>query len=219
MLDRFRCVLFDFDGTLAPNLDLPDMRRRVIELTLARDVPEAVFKDRYIVEIIDAAEAYLARSDAPNARAYAEDAHKLIYDIEMGAARGTEVFESTRPVLTAAASAGCRTAVVTRNCAPAVALTFPDWADYVDVMLARDQVTSLKPEPGHFEEALHRCGAANDQAAIVSDGAMDMRTGREVGLTCIGVLTGSSDAARLFEAGAHVVLEDISGLLEAGSEI
>ena len=218
MLDRFRCVLFDFDGTLAPNLDLPDMRRQVIELTLARNVPDAVFEGRYIVEIVDAAEAYLARTSVPQARAYAAQAHQLIYDIEMGAARGTEVFESTRPVLAAASAEGCRTAVVTRNCAPAVALTFPDWSDYVDVMLARDQVTSLKPEPGHFEEALNRCGANSDQAAIVSDGAMDMRTGRQVGLTCIGVLTGSSDTARLFEAGAHVVLDDISGLLDARSE-
>ena len=33
-------VLFDFDGTLAPNLDLADMRRQVVDLTIAAGVPE-----------------------------------------------------------------------------------------------------------------------------------------------------------------------------------
>src|SRR5690606_6081130 len=47
-------VLFDFDGTLAPNLDLPGLRRRVVDLTLACGVPEAAFAGRYIVEVLDA---------------------------------------------------------------------------------------------------------------------------------------------------------------------
>ena len=53
------CLLFDFDGTLAPNLDLPDMRRRVVELTRQYSVPETIYKDLYIVEVINAATQYL----------------------------------------------------------------------------------------------------------------------------------------------------------------
>ena len=63
-----QAMLFDFDGTLAPNLDLPDMRRQIIELTLAYAVPEHVFRDRYIVEIIDAA-TLTAEGDAMTVQA------------------------------------------------------------------------------------------------------------------------------------------------------
>ena len=42
ILQNRDCLLFDFDGTLAPNLDLPDMRRRVVELTKQYSVPDSV---------------------------------------------------------------------------------------------------------------------------------------------------------------------------------
>ncbi len=215
MFDRLEGVLFDFDGTLAPNLDLPDMRRQVIELTRQAGVPDHIFEGCYIVEIIDAAQAYLASNDAHAAEAYAATAHRRILDIEMAAARETRVFDFTRPVLQAASTAGCRTAVVTRNCAPAVELTFPDWQQYTHALFARDQVQRLKPDPAHFHTALAAINATPGHAAIVSDGAMDMRTGRDVGLLCVGVLTGSTDAQALLAAGAHLILNDIAGLLTA----
>lgn len=215
MFDRLDAMLFDFDGTLAPNLDLPDMRRQVIELTRQAGVPDHVFEGCYIVEIIDASHAYLARKDTHVAAAYAATAHQRILDIEMAAARETTVFDMTRGVLRAADAAGCRTAVVTRNCAPAVELTFPDWQQYVHALFARDQVQRLKPDPDHFHTALAALDALPDRAAIVSDGAMDMRTGRDVGLLCVGVLTGSTNAESLLAAGAHLILDDIGGLLTA----
>ena len=47
-------ILFDFDGTLVPNLDLADMRRQIAAMANAAGVPEAVHEDLYIVEIIEA---------------------------------------------------------------------------------------------------------------------------------------------------------------------
>jgi phosphoglycolate phosphatase-like HAD superfamily hydrolase len=38
---NIEAVLFDFDGTLAPNLDLPDMRRQVVDLTVSAGIPGA----------------------------------------------------------------------------------------------------------------------------------------------------------------------------------
>ena len=45
-------ILFDFDGTLVPNLDLADMRRQIAAMATAAGVPDAVHADLYIVEII-----------------------------------------------------------------------------------------------------------------------------------------------------------------------
>ncbi len=207
--------MFDFDGTLAPNLDLPDMRRQVIELTAAQQVPEQIYRDHYIVEVIEAARLYLEKKDPQQASAYADTAHQLILDIEMTASMNTQVFEQTRPLLNRLNSLDVGSVVVTRNCSAAVTQTFPDWSDYLQALLARDQVEQLKPKPGHFEDALSVLGCAAADAAIVSDGAMDMQTGRTLGLRCVGVLTGSSDTQRLMDAGAHHVVPDLSALLAA----
>lgn len=205
-------ILFDFDGTLAPNLDLPDMRRQVVELTRAHAVPDAVWQGRYIVEIIDTAREHLRRSDTRQADLYFQLGHQLITDLEMNAARMTSVFSWTREVLNSLRSQGIRTAIVTRNCEAAVRETFPDLDDFVDLLLARDNVIHLKPDPRHFAIAIERLGQSPEVTCIVSDGAMDMRTGRQLGLQCIGVLTGSNTSEQLEEAGAHRILPDVRAL-------
>jgi len=211
-VSRPSAILFDFDGTLAPNLDLPDMRRQVIELTRNHWVPDDVWQGRYIVEIIDAASEHLRQEDIQQADLYFQRGHQLITDIEMSAARTTRVFAWTRDVLDRMRSQGIRTAIVTRNCEAAVRETFPDLDDYVDLLLARDNVVHLKPDPRHFAVAIERLDRPADATCIVSDGAMDMRTGRLLGLQCVGVLTGSNTRDQLVEAGAHHILPDASSL-------
>ena len=58
-LESPEAVLFDFDGTLAPNLDLADMRRQVVDLTIAAGVPEEIYTGLYIIEVIEAGAAWL----------------------------------------------------------------------------------------------------------------------------------------------------------------
>lgn len=199
-------VLFDFDGTLAPNLDLPGMRRQVIELTLAHEVPADLFTERYIVEIIDVAGAWLADKDAETAAHYTTSAHDLITEIEMTAAAATRPFPEITAYLDSLRQADILTAVVTRNCRAAVLETFPDLLDRVTALFARDDVTYLKPDTRHLSTALRQLGCAPQNAAMVGDGRLDIHAGKALGMYCVGVLTGSSDHAALTEAGADLIL-------------
>ena len=198
-------VLFDFDGTLAPNLDLPDMRRQVIELTQAAGVPEAVYADHYIVEIIDAASAWLSAEGADGAQ-YHNAAHQLITDFELAAAAGTAPFTGVSAKLETLRAAGKRLGVVTRNCRAAVVQVFPDLLRYVDVLHARDDTEFLKPDPRHLLTSLQDLACTPERTAMVGDGALDMRAGRALNMYCVGVLSGSADAAALNAAGAHQVI-------------
>ena len=119
-------MLFDFDGTLAPNLDLPDMRRQVIALTETFSVPADVYADRYIVEIIDAAAAWLHEREPAASAKYHENAHQLIVDIEINAAANTDPFPGIGEKLEQMKTQGLRLGVVTRNCRAAVLQVFPD---------------------------------------------------------------------------------------------
>jgi phosphoglycolate phosphatase len=209
-------ILFDFDGTLVPNLDLADMRRQIAEMAAAAGVPDDVHAGLYIVEIIEASQAWLLEQhggEASLSNQYAADSHQRIHDIEMQAAGKTRLFDDARRVLIQLRSADYRLGIVTRNCREAVMTMFPDMNEYIDCLHARDDVEYLKPNPRHLQANLDALGADPALSVMVGDGALDMQAGRELNMRCIGVLTGSNDTEALGAAGADEVLADYRGLV------
>ena len=209
-------VLFDFDGTLVPNLDLTDMRRQIAAMAKAAGVPDSVYDGLYIVEIIEASHAWLSDQDtalASSAEAYAAASHQRINDIEMQAASNTAPFTAVRQVLNQLRDKGYRLGIVTRNCRAAVLTMFPDMDEYVDCLHARDDVVHLKPDPRHLQDNLDALGAEASLSVMVGDGALDMQAGQALGMRCVGVLTGSNDTQTLTDAGATEVLADYRGLV------
>ena len=165
-----KAVLFDFDGTLAPNLDLPDMRRQVIALTQSQGVPSEVYQDRYIVEIIDAGCQWLRdtgrnqEGQEDTVTSYFNAAHQLIKDIELEAAAQTSLFPETEIMLTQLKSRDIKLGIVTRNCREAVRQVFPNVLAHVDVLLARNDATYLKPDPRHLLDSLALLNTTPDDA-------------------------------------------------------
>ena len=209
-------VLFDFDGTLVPNLDLSDMRRQIAAMAKAAGVPDSVYDGLYIVEIIEASQAWLSDQDtalASSAEAYAAASHQRINDIEMQAASNTAPFTAVRQVLSQLRDKGYRLGIVTRNCRAAVLTMFPDMDEYVDCLHARDDVVHLKPDPRHLQDNLDALGAEAALSVMVGDGTLDMQAGQALGMRCIGVLTGSNDTHALTDAGATEVLADYRGIV------
>ena len=208
---RPTAVLFDFDGTLAPNLDLPDMRRQVLELTQTLDVPSCVYKDKYIVEIIDAACTWLNKQQRQtHAQNYYDAAHQLIVDIEIREAATTNPFPEVPHMLTILRKHNLKLGVVTRNCRPAVLTVFPELLNYVDALVARDDYHFLKPDPKHLTHCLSLLECDASTTVMVGDGALDMQVGSVLNMFCVGVLTGSSNAAVLQKNGADLVVETLS---------
>ena len=208
------CIIFDFDGTLAPNLDLPDLRRRVIELTRTHGVPDEVLEDLFIVEIVTAATRWLADRNPELAHNYHREGHDLITNFEIEAARQTAPFPEIRQALSQLRMADKRLGVVTRNCAQAVRTVFKDIDHFCHSVLARDDVVHLKPDARHVRQALDALEQPPERALMVGDGALDMRVGRSLNMFCVGVLTGSGSSAQLKEAGAQLVLPRAADLLD-----
>ena len=211
-----QAILFDFDGTLVPNLDLADMRRQIADMAKAAGVPDEIYDGLYIVEIIEASQAWLSAQDpalANTAQAYATASHQRINDIEMQAAGNTVPFEGVRQVLGQLRDAGYRLGIVTRNCRAAVLTMFPDMDEYIDCLHARDDVVHLKPDPRHLQHNLDVLSVGASAAVMVGDGALDMQAGRALNMRCVGVLTGSNNRQALIEAGATDVLADYRGLV------
>lgn len=187
-------------------------RKCGVALTLAQGVPSTEFEHLYIIEIIAAATHWLTRTGSESGHSYAAQANQLILDFELDAAAEMNVFPGTRSVLATLRQADARTAIVTRNCEQAVRCVFPDADNYCDLLLTRDNVEFVKPDPRRLQLALSNLARKAAQVVMIGDGRMDMQLGRELGLTCVGVLTGSSDAASLVAARAHLVIDDIEAL-------
>lgn len=201
-------ILFDFDGTLAPNLDLARLRSEVVDFTASTPVPAEIYHGRYIVEIIDAAHEWLAANKPEVAAHYRQDAHQLITDFEVQAARSTAPFPGAPELLTQLRNSHMKLGVVTRNCRAAVLEVFPDLLNYVDALHAREDVIYLKPDTRHLDSSLAQIGTRANNSIMVGDGALDMHAGRALKMLCIGVLSGSNDEDALQAAGADHILPD-----------
>jgi len=212
-IEKCNCLLFDFDGTLAPNLDLPDMRRQVIDMCETHEIPRNIYSDLYIVEIIDAATTYLKKNNLKLADGFYDSAHDLIKNIELAEASKTKPFEGVKDFLVLLRQNSIELAVVTRNCREAVLKVFPELLEYVDCLFARDDTAYLKPDTRHLEAALKQTNKNPAESAIIGDGALDMITGKKLGVAAIGVLTGNTNSEALYSAGADLVVSKCQDII------
>lgn len=210
-------VVFDFDGTLAKlNIDFSRMRRDVLEILSRFGVPPDGLRDLFVLEMIDAGAERISRTRPGEEREFSRKAHARIAEIEVRAARQGSLFDGVAEMLRELRARNIQTGVATRNCLAAVETLFPGIDDQVDAVITRERTPFVKPHPGHLIRMLKQLAVPPDQAAMVGDHPMDIRTGREAGLHTIGVLSGYSPAEALHRAGADLLLDsaaDILGIL------
>lgn len=208
-----QAVVFDFDGTLAePAIDFAAMKRELAGL--ARDYAPWAEEAGAVpaLEWLEALAGELAATDPAAARELTGACHARIRSIEAEAASRARLFPFTRPLLAALSRRGVRTAVITRNCADAVYGVFPDARELAGVVLTRDDVRRVKPDPEHLGAALRALGAEPGRSLMVGDHPLDMETGRRAGTMRAGVLSGGSAREALLLAGADLILDDCAGL-------
>ena len=212
----FRALAFDFDGTLAvQNLDFALMKRRLAALAEIF-LEEAVSPDGLpALEWVEhLAGLVLERQGRDLSLEFHTRCRFLIMDMEIKAASAGRLFPSTRPMLAALRVRGVRTAVITRNCTPAVTTVFPDIAAHVDCLLARESAPRVKPDPVHLLAALERLGARPEETLMVGDHPMDVLVGRRAGTATAAVSSGETTADALRAAGPDYLAEDCARLMD-----
>jgi phosphoglycolate phosphatase len=202
-------IIFDFDGTLAHlNIDFEAMRQDVKKLAVELGHAQPWPDQGYLLEQVELVSGRLGDG-------FVHQAHRLIKERELAAARAGGLFPFTKSLIERAWRDGIKVGVVTRNCRDAVRLVFPDIQEACAAFISREDTERPKPDPGQIFSALDRMGLSPDQAVMVGDHPTDMAAGKAAGCRCIGVASGNTPAGGLREAGAEVVLPDASGLLKA----
>jgi phosphoglycolate phosphatase len=206
-----KAIVFDFDGTLAVlNIDFSSMRVRVFNLMKRFGVGEELIEERYLLEIIDEVYQILCEKSRSNAEAFYQEAHRVLYEIELRAAEDGRLIPEVERTLRLLRGKGIKIGIVTRNCEDAVRKVFPDIDDYCDVFVSRNSIKKVKPHPDHLISVLRALDVLGKEAVMIGDHPIDIQAGKRVGMKTIGVLTGRTKREEFEMAGADCVLREAS---------
>lgn len=136
---------------------------------------------------------------------YREEAESLI-----------ELFEGVPETLDALKKAGVKIVIASNNVQPVLRRLTSNLgiADYIDDIVAVEDVENVKPAPDIALEVLRRCNIKGEEALVVGDSTFDMDMGREAGCHLCGVTYGSHTPEMLRETGARYIIDKFSDLLK-----
>lgn len=191
MAPQISAVLFDLDGTLVEtHIDFPAMKRAVESLSPDAGVPVDVVTGKDILGIIYTSVAWL-----DGAGRAGDEFRKRAFDelerLEVEGCRNPVEIPGAHRVLGELARRGIRTGIVTRNCRKVAEDLLETFGLDAGVLLTRDDVPRVKPDPDHLGRALDKLGVEPDRSIMVGDHWMDIRAGVEAGCRLtVGVLYG-----------------------------
>jgi phosphoglycolate phosphatase len=205
-------VLFDFDGTLVEiDIDFAQMRRGVA--SVGSEYGVSAEPGLYVLESLEDIFGKILPQDADRAREFRRRAEKLIVDIEVDAVARSRAFLGADETLRELKDRGIKIGIVTRNCRSAV-IRAAEMAGFVyDLLLTRDDVEKVKPDPQHLMDALNLLGSEPEKALMVGDHPMDVLAGRRAGTKTAAVLTLRS-REDFEEVAPDLILTGVAELLE-----
>ena len=213
-----KAVIFDLDGTIASfKLDYKAVRGDVRSYLLRVGVPASLLPaNETIFEMLKKTKIFVKNS-GKSAEAMEEirnEALAIAEKYELEAARDTSLLPGASETLKALKLKGLKIGLFTLSGDKAVSYILQRFklGDFFGVIVPRNKVNYVKPNPEHLEMALKVLGVAPEETAVVGDGKVDMESARELKATAIGLSTGTSTIEQLTIHGANYVITSITDL-------
>ena len=213
-----KAVIFDLDGTIVSfNLDYKALRGEVRACLLRVGVPASVLsvKDS-IFEMLKKTEIFV-RNSGKSVEAMQEIRNEVLaiaekYELE--AAMSTSLLPGASETLTDLKRMGLKIGLFTLNSDKAANYILQRFklGDFFGVMVPRDKVNFVKPNPEHLEMALKVLGVAAGETVVVGDGNVDMQSAMELKAIAVGLPTAASTVEQLIRSGANYVITSITDL-------
>ncbi len=182
VLTGVRAVLFDFDGTLVcQSIDFPRMRADVLDLAARFGVHADDLAGLPALEIVGAVAQRLEAADGGQVAAYRREAEQAIEAVEMAAVSVARLHAGVPAALENLAERGYAIGIVTRNCRRAVGEFLTRYPLVHHVLVTRDDVAHVKPDPRHLHDAARRLSIPIRCCLMCGDHPMDVAAGRAAG--------------------------------------
>jgi phosphoglycolate phosphatase len=218
---KWEAVIFDYDGTLIHlNIDFKALRLDVERSLTGYGVDPERLQDRYILEMINEGAVLISRVNPSEGKSFYDEAHRLVQEHELKAAENGQMLPGAMNTLMQLTEQSIKVGIITRNCKKAVQLGFPHIERYCDVFIPRDDITRVKPHPDHLAAALKKLAVINpNDSLMVGDHVLDIKAGRDMNMKTAGVLTGKTSRLQFMEAGADLILDDATKVLDTIDQI
>lgn len=210
-LSLLDAVIFDLDGTLVHlTIDFGQMRAEVLEVIARYGMEVDPRRQRFLtLELIADVTAELNRRSSERAARFEAEACATIEAIEVDAARRAELFPGVPELLAWLRERGLRLGIITRNCRAAAGAVLGLLGPLMDVVLTRDDVPVVKPDPLHLRWALESLSVRGERALMVGDHPLDVVTGKAVGAFTAAVLRPGETPDRYADVSPDLVLTSV----------
>ncbi len=142
------------------------------------------------------------------------DIKSAIYEYELQQAPLATPIPGAMGLLEYLKGKGYSIAVVTRNNRDAATCSMNNTGlrKYVDLLVAREDVKTMKPDPEQFEMVLTRFGVTPDETVVIGDYRFEIDAGKTLGCDTIGVLTGTGSRDDLSDA--DIIVPSVADLYD-----
>jgi len=211
-------VIFDLDGTLAVfNLDYKALRGEVRSYLMRITVPGSVLEvNESIFDMMQKTELYL-KNNGKTAKTLKEARTQILAlaeKYEMEAATTTNLHSGAVETLKELKKMKLKVGLCTTSGEAATNYILKRFKieDYFQVVVPRDRVKRVKPNPEQFELALKKLDARSDTTLIVGDSMVDMESAKEIKALAVGLPTGLSTTEELTSHGANYIITSLNDL-------
>ncbi len=207
-------VLFDFDGTLVQlNLNFPEIYREVYSIVKRYGVDPTLYQDLFLIELVETITEKLKEHNPEEAKRFNKEAEGFLRKREVAAAQEAEVVPGAGQTLKILKEKGIRIGIVTRNCKEAVKIGLGKNDFAYDLLLTRDDIRPVKPEPHSLEKALKVLKSKPEETIMVGDHPIDIRVGKRVGVKTVAVLSGKKTKEDFKELKPDLIISSVRELL------
>ncbi|HEA47026.1 MAG TPA: HAD family hydrolase [bacterium] len=212
---KITTVLFDFDGTLVQlNLDFPKIYRGVYSIVRRYGVDPTLYQDLFLIELVERITQELMGHKPEEAKRFNKEAEGFLRAREIAAAKEAEVVPGACQTLKRLKERGIRIGIVTRNCKEAVRIGLGKNNFIYDLLLTRDDIRPVKPEPHSLERALKVLKSKPEETIMIGDHPIDIKVGKKVGVKTVAVLSGKKRKEDFKAFKPDLIIPAVSNLLE-----
>jgi len=211
-------VVFDLDGTIVTfNLDYKTVRVLVKNYLVNKGMPvSTLLLNESVFEMLQKTEIWAGKSD--KTAQFIEEIRREVFamteEYELDAGSTTNLLPGVVETIKALRKMGLKIGLCTINSENSVNRILERFgiADLFDVVVSRNQVRHVKPDPEHLAAALRQLDALPEETLVVGDSRVDMQSAKKLQAVAVGLPTGVSTMKQLIDNGADYIVTSMADL-------